>query len=379
MINEDLRIWRETTPNLMSWYDRQVGMVPASEDGSAQAMAPIGMDQILKAAITSGDTGAYNATYTREVVSQVSTLKNLYGCLPKKAWTKQGWRAKTVAAVSSGLGVAEGGTLGTAAEETWIEIAPTIKEWEKVHDFSQRMDCYSRIADALDKNSSHASFAEDFFHAFETDLLVDMGTLAAYNVESLDRICGSSGENTALSYDAADEDLYSIDRSANTTLDANSLHASGVDRTLSESLINDLREGQEMYWNAEGDKMYLTGFDSWTAWSELEAAKLRFGSDTFTMTVGDGIKTATGGKGGWKITTWDGAPIIRSDCVVKDTISRIYLLDLNHIELANAIPLAFHDNSDMFTVGHITKGVWYGAGELICDKPRAFGKLRDLQ
>jgi hypothetical protein len=380
MLNKDMMVYREDTPNLMDWYDRQVRMVAASEDGSAQAMAPIGMDQILKAAITSGDTGAYNATYTRGVVAQVATQASVFGAIPKKAWTKQGWRAVSAASKSSGVGIAEGGALGTAVEPTFVEIAPTIKEWELVSEFSTRMDSYSRITDALDSKSLNTQIEKDFFKSLNADMLVDMDTLASNNVESIDRICGSSGENTGLGYTAADEDLYSVDRSANTWFNGNSLHASGVDRTLSESLINDLREGQEKYWETfPENKMYITGFDSWTAWSELEAAKLRFGMDNFTMTVGEGIKTSPGGKSGWKISTWDGVPIIRSDNVAQDTISRIYLLDTDHVELANAIPISFHDNSDMWVVGHTIKGAWYGAGELICDRPQTCGKLRDLK
>lgn len=211
------------------------------------------------------------------------------------------------------------------------------------------------------------------------DILQDCDTLASNNFESIDRITGSYSEITGVGQDAGDLDVYSQDRDTEATwVDANSLHNSGTDRTLTIALIDELRQNQERYWKDPKDKFYITGYTSWTRWSQLESAKQRYGTDTYNMTVGDGVQTAEGGKGSFKLATWDGWPIIRDSSTQTDTIDRIYLLDGQNIGIAWGLPVTYSESDNAFAVGHLVRGLQYGIGELYATHFKAHGKLRDL-
>jgi hypothetical protein len=374
----------------LEWYKRKI--VPTSQDGSTQALAAISVDQLLaKTDLTLSNTGAWNNIYSLGVFAQYVTQANLLGALPKNAWKKVGWRAISAASHSSGIGIAEDSSIGTAAVPTFNEIAPTPKEIEAVSAISKKLELYNKIADAVSTDELMKTLEAAFFASWDVDMLVDMGTLAGYNFESIDRITGSSAENTAKSYTAADEDLYSIDRSANTWFDGSSKYntAADTDRDLSESLINSLRTTCEPYMTGPlmvgsdwpDNKLYVTGYDTWQRISELESPKQRFSVEGMVVdfTVGEGVKTSPGVKGGLKVASWDGAPMIRDPNVVKDTLSRLYLLDKDFLEISLGLPPQYMDEDNAFIVGHKTIGLWYGMGELVCTKPIAQGKLRDLK
>jgi len=374
----------------LDWYKRKI--VPTSQDGSSQALAAINVDQLLaKTDLALANTGAWAPTYSAIVFAQYVTQANLLGALAKNSWKKLGWRAGSAASHTSGIGIAEGANVGTAAIPTLVEITPTAKEIEAVTSLTKKLELYSSIANAVSSDDLFKLLEASFFSSWDVDMFVDMGTLAGYNFESIDRVTGSSAENTAKSYTTADEDLYGIDRSANTWFDGNSLYntATDTDRDLSESLINTLRTNQEPYMagplgvgsNWPDDKFYVTGYDTWQRISELESPKQRFSVEGMVVdfTVGDGVKTSAGVKGGMKVASWDGAPLVRDPNVVKDTLSRLYLIDKTYTELSMGIPPEFIDEDNPFVVGHTTKGLFYGMGELVCTKPIANGKLRDLK
>ena len=365
------------------FWATQLNMHSATLDGENTRLEGVDPTQMLmKAALTTGDTGAVNSIYSLLTNILYATRRNAYGILGKVPWKTQGFRVATTAAYSSAIGVTEGAAIGTAAERTYVEVAPTVKEWEVVSDFSKRLEVMSDIADAVTIDQDRQGAEADFFRSLNTDMLTDCDTLAGANIESLDRVCASYSEMAGSGYTTGDMDIYSQDRDAATTsFDAYVDHGSTTDRDLSVSIIDNLFANTYDYWDDQSvdGKAYLTGLDTLTRWGQLEAAKQRFEQVPAQITIGDGIRTFPGIETGFMISTYNGIPVIPDSCVVKDTISRIMLLDLDHVNISMGLPIQYYESDDMFQVGHLTKGVWYGAGELFADAFKVHAKARDLK
>lgn len=337
------------------------------------------LDRLQKTAITTGTGAAYNALFGAVAILQISQQQNAYGMLPKRGYPKEGFRAVSAAAVASGVGIAEGAAVSTPVVPTYQEITVGLKEVETVTEFTQRMEVVSAKNDNIEYAGNAQVVFSNFMDALDTDLLVDFDTLASNNIESLDRVTASTAERVGVGATDGDEDLYGVDRSANAWWDSNSLHASGVDRNITKTLVDTLQQNQWEFWqNNVDEKVYLTGTDTWTEFSADEGARQRFGEDTFTATV-NGIQTFPGQVGGYKLTTYDGHPWILDQNVVADTISRLYLLDLVHLGIVLGRPIQFIESDNPFEVGYNHRGLWYGIEELWNDLSKAHGKLRDLQ
>jgi hypothetical protein len=211
-------------------------------------------------------------------------------------------------------------------------------------------------------------------------LLQDTDTLAANNPESIDRITSSSVEATALSFTAADEDLYGVDRSGATWFDANADHNSGVDQPLNINYIDALIRDQWPYWgNDAGNKLWITAPSTWLPWSALEGTKQRFNQETAAFTYTQGVQPVLGQAGGFKLTTYNNWPIVLDANVQVDTIGRIYLLDTNHVGLVVGRPMeAIQANNPVYLGAFVNRVVFYMIGETWCDLPKSCGHRRDL-
>ena len=347
-------------------------------DGDNYIVPATPIDKLMKTDITSSTTGAENALFGATAIIQLSQCQTAFGALPKRGYPRQGFRAAYAAAIASGAGVAEAANVGTAVVPTYLEITVGLKEVEVVTGMTSRMEVMVTKNDNIEFEGNAQVVFSNFMEALDTDMLVDMDTLAGNNLESLDRVCGSSGENTALSYTANDEDLYSVDRSTYTWFNGNSDHNSGTDRAISKSLVDALMAAQIDRWGGDMDnKLYLGNTDTWTEWSAVEGARQRFGEDTFTVNI-NGIQTFKGNLGGYKLTTYDGIPFLWDVNVSSDGIGRLMLLDLNHTGIVIGRELEWIESNDPYVVGHNHRGLWYGIMEVWCDLPSADGKLRDL-
>ena len=289
----DKRIARMTctTDTHNSVDDFYTDRVPysANMDGTNTQIANVNLNQVLKAELTTADTGAWNHIYSYGVFTQYATKANTYGVLPKRPWSIDGYRALTVAGITSGGGVAENASLATAVERTYVEVSPMPKEYNVVADFSNRLQFYNGAGDAISVDDDHKGLEQDFFKTINADLTQDSDTLAGNNLESIDRVVASYSEMAGSGYTTGDMDIYSQDRdAANVPFDANVSHGSTVDRDLSVSLWNDMREGAEQYWETGiNNKVFITGYDTATTLSEIEAAKQRLGTETVQISVGE--------------------------------------------------------------------------------------------
>ena len=112
-----------------------------------------------------------------------------------------------------------------------------------------------------------------------THFLTNGTTVAGDNFESVDRVIGSKDEE-ANCVDAADLDIYGLDRSASTTYDAYVDHNSTVDRDLTLTLIDTLIQNvrDKLDTPQLSNHVFLTGNDTYRVWNQLLAPKQRFGT-----------------------------------------------------------------------------------------------------
>ena len=355
-------------------------IVSPTQDGRNSELAMV--EELAKAALTTADTGAINAVYDMAVFMAYATKKNTVGALRHVPWARQGFRIVKTASVASGIGIAEGGALGTAVEPTYLEIGPTPKEVEVVADYSTRLKVLAKLADGVAVDQNRRVVEKDFWRSLEADLNGNYNTLAGNNIESIHRVTGTTTETTQQSYTAGDEDMFSIDVSTETAYMGSYLGATGgTDRDLVVSLINDMEETVMPYWESQENKFFLTGLDTWMRWSEFESAKTRYSMEAYTITIGDGIKAGPGIQMGGKIATWDGMPVVTTDAIDKtgDTISPIYLIDNETLAIYWGLPVSYQESDNPFQVGHLVRGLWYGIGELVPTSRKTHCRLRDLK
>jgi hypothetical protein len=368
--------------SILAWYDEQLdSQLSQLKIVDNQLITVDPYDYIQKTDITTGTTGVRNIIYGREVFLWYSQQQNAWGLLPKTGWPENGWgyRYSSAAGLASGAGIAQGASVGTAVIPTYGTVDVTPKEVEVVTGSSIRLEAVHAEDDTITFEDNRAVIESNFFDAIDTDLLGDIDTTANANFESIDRYTESSTAASGVGFTAGDEDMYGVDRSSVTTMNSWPLHNSNVDRSLTISLINQMRQYAEEYWvSFPENKVFLTGYDTWRVWSELDASKQRYGQMNAVVTI-NGIETAPGNAGGYKVSTWEGVPVVRdSNCQV-DTISRAYLLDFDYLGMAIGRPLEYIESDNPYEVGHNRRGLYYMIGEMYGVLPKTSAQLRDLQ
>lgn len=354
--------------------------------------------QKANAPVVSGTTGVFNAVFGAAAFSQLNNEANAFALLPKMPWNKSGWRVITADAGSSASGgVGENGTIPDTIKPTFAEVSTAPKQ--VVHSFDVSYIHEGRVAkgdDAIgDLDYLRGYFATLHAKRINEQLLVDGDTLAGVNFESIDRVTASAAYATAVSWTSGDEDIYGIDRSANSWSDAVVEHNSGTDRTLTDPLIRNTLSTIEN--NGGRTNLMLTGNDTkWRIYGLFED-QIRYPgvlTQDVAVRIGlNGVETEEGLGFGMRVATVYGIPLFVSQAVAKDTISRIYLLDTT-INDETGVPRLFisllyptlyfesgmsASNPDPFAINRLgTQGMYYTSGELICTFFKAQGSVRDL-
>jgi len=334
-----------------------------------------------KATVTSGDTGAFNAIYGAMATIQVAQQQNFFSALPKRPYNRYGFRAVSTAAKSSSVGIAEGASVPTAVEPIYVEIGVGLKEVSVVTEMSTRLELYSTRDDTITFGGNAQVVFTNFLNALDTDLLQDYDTLPGYNTETIDRVTASTAATTALGYTTGDEDLYGIDRSANSWFDSNIYYDASADRDITISLLDGMYAACYPYWGADlGNKIWVTKPNTYINWSLLEGTKQRFGQETVQFTYTQGVQPVIGQAGGFKVSHYNTWPIILDANVYSDTVGRVYLLDLNHTGMLVGRPIeAIQGNHPLYLQAYVNRLAFYGIMELFCDLPKADAQLRDLK
>ena len=341
------------------------------------------------APVATSTSGAYNPLFGPGLWVQINLQANAYGVLPKEPYRKSGYRAVTAAASTSGAGISEGGAVPDAIKPTFKEVEVGVKDVATAFQMTSRELALQGKDDVPTWEELQAEQGKEFASRLDISLTADNGTLASNNIESIDRVCGSYSEVTNCTdsgdnaYTAGDLDIYSQDRDAAASwVDAYVSHNSGTDRTLTLSLINTLDANVRMYWDGAGvnNKVYATGFDTLSRWGELMQAQQRFMEVGKASISVNGINTLPGQETGFDVQKYKGIPVIPDKNVQQDTISRIYLLDLDYLKVAVNQPVQYFQSRDYQHLGKfVQEGLYYAQMELACTKFRAQAKLRDLK
>ena len=335
--------------------------------------------------------GTYQAIYGRKVWSQLNQEFNAFSILPKKPWDRSGWRVITGrpnAGVVHG-GVAENATLPETVKPTFQHIAAKPKTIAHTFDMSETAIFLADKDDGMGDIRSVLKEEMGKHHAEMVNkmLLVDADDVAGNNFESLDRITASDatmGQDTNWVTAAADLDIYSIDRSANSWSDAETnLGAAGADRVLSLDQIDDLF--QKLWVRGGNPKVMLTGYDTLMRLQQLLQSQQRFMEEKRVTPTYNGVKGVPGMEAGFIVATYNGIPIIPTKDMDDDgNLSKIYYLDTDYLHFSTAIPTQYFESGietgDPFAINRLgQEGLYRTMGEVWTTFFGAQGSIRNLK
>ena len=346
--------------------------------------------ELLKAdsPMLSTTAGTYQAIYGRKVWSQLNQEFNAFSILPKKPWDRSGWRVITGKPNGGALhgGVAENATLPDTVKPTFQHVAAKPKTVAHTFDMSETAIFLADRDDGLGDIRSVLKEEMGKHHAEMVNkmLLTDVTTAAANNFESLDRVTpGNTSMTSGTHYDSGDEDIYSIDRSANTWAFAeDEADGSSANRTLSLDHLDTLF--QQIWERGGNPKVILTGYDTLMRLQQLLQSQQRFMEEKRVTPTYNGVKGVPGVEAGFIVATYNGVPIIPTKDMPKDSLSRMYFLDTDYVHFSTAIPTQYFESGietgDPFAINRLgQEGLYRTMGEIWTTFFGAHGSIRDLK
>ena len=335
--------------------------------------------ELLKAdaPMLSTTAGIYQAIYGRKVWSQLNQEFNAFSILPKRPWERSGWRVITERpSFTVGGGLAENSTLPDTTKPTFQHIAAKPKTVAHTFDMSETAMFLADKDDGLGDIRSVLKEEMGKHHAEHINRMLtqDKGTVAGNDFESLDRV--TTGDT------ASTNDIYSIDRSANSWSLAEHSENSGTDRVLS---LDHLDEIFRLTWERGGNpKVILTGYDTLMRLQQLLQSQQRFMEEKRVTPTYNGVKGVPGIEAGFIVATYNGVPIIPSKDVTKDTLSRMYFLDTDYLYFSTAIPTQYFESGietgDPFAINRLgQEGMYRTMGELWTTFFGGHASIRDLK
>ena len=364
--------------------------------------------ELLKAdsPMLSSTGGTYQAIYGRKVWSQMNQEFNAFSSLPKKPWDRSGWRVITDKPNSGAVhgGVAENATLPDTVKPTFQHVAAKPKTIAHSFDMSEVAIFLADKDDGMGDIRSVLKEEVGKHHAEHINVMLtqDVDTPAGNDFESLDRVTaastmdstgtgyaatvsgGASTTHTAHISAAADVDIYSIDRSANTWADAEIDIASDAgltERTLSLDHLDGMF--QKIWVRGGNPKVILTGYDTLMRIQQLLQSQQRFMEEKRVTPTYNGVKGVPGVEAGFIVATYNGVPIIPSKDVAADGISRMYFLDTDYLWFSTGIPTQYFESGietgDPFAINRLCQeGLYRTLGEVWTTFFRGQGSVRDL-
>jgi hypothetical protein len=325
-------------------------------------------------------SGAANDVYGAEVWSQLNEDAKTFQILPKVPYKKAGFRIKTARGGTLGQGgVAENGAVPDTILPTYEQGKISLKH--VVHSYNSSMLKDLRAAagnDDIGIDQLRKDIGEEHVKSINTMLLADADTLAGDNFESIDRVCSSQSEESAL-LTAGDADIYGFDRSSSTNYDAYVDHNSGTDRALTKAMIRTAVRTIEQN-SGKRNNVIITGFDTLGDIDALFEGQSRLGVERIKVGV-NGIQSAAGNDVMVEVSSVMNIPVIVDDSVVADGSSRIYFLNTETLTFEVAMPTRnFETNVEQHLLLDAMgmKGDFVTAGELKCTNFAHQGKIRDL-
>jgi hypothetical protein len=358
--------------------------------------------ELLKAdaPMLSTTAGTYQAIYGRKVWSQLNQEFNAFSILPKKPWDRSGWRVVTAKpSTAVGGGIAENGTLPDTTKPTFQNVAAKPKTIAHTFDMSEVAIFLADKDDGLGDIRSVLKEEMGKHHAEHINQMLtgDVETPAGNDIESLDRITAADGTTTGLTglrtsggtthvSAAADLDIYSIDRSANSWSAAEVTCGADAGTANRLTLSLDHLDGmfQKIWVRGGNPKVILTGYDTLMRIQQLLQSQQRFMEEKRVTPTYNGVKGVPGIEAGFIVATYNGVPIIPSKDVQTDGISRMYFLDTDYMYFSTGIPTQYFESGietgDPFAINRLgQEGLYRTMGEVWTTFFGGQGSIRDLQ
>lgn len=348
-------------------------------------------------------TGVYNPVYGAKAWVQLNQEVNVFSVLPKIPWNHSGWRVVTARSVTKGTGgVAEDGNIPATTKPTWALLKATPRSI--AHPFSA-----SEVMQFLGENGEDDTmgdtmgalreyFAKEHPEHMNKMLMEDASAEASgagahrtttdqYDLESLDRIISNGSEEDAFgsTYNHwFDPWGTTVDRDSGTTYDSYVSHDSGTDRTFTMDMLDTAIRTIKVN-SGERPNVIITGEDTLERIVQEQMTMQRY-VDVSVGAAGisvNGVKTE-GIDTGMNVASYRGIPIITSQDVPVDTISRIYFVNTDYLKIKVAKPTQYFETGmskgDPFGIGRLgDEGMYRTMAEVICYNFLAQGKIRDLK
>jgi hypothetical protein len=345
--------------------------------------------------------GTYQAIYGRKVWSQLNQEFNAFSILPKRPWERSGWRVITARpSFTVGGGVAENATLPETTKPTFQHIAAKPKTIVHTFDMSETAMFLADKDDGLGDIRQVLKEEMGKHHAEHVNRMLceDTTTVAGNDFESLDRVTVGSIEGSGTTADTmnfsagdagrygevGDEDMYSIDRSANSWAEAevSTSGTKGTNRNLSLDHLDSLF--QKVWTRGGNPKVILTGYDTLMRLQQLLQSQQRFMEEKRVTPTYNGVKGVPGLEAGFIVATYNGVPIIPTKDMSTDGLSRMYFLDTDYLYFSTAIPTQYFESGietgDPFAINRLgQEGMYRTMGELWTTFFGGQGSVRDLQ
>ncbi|MCK5609016.1 hypothetical protein KAR91_44490 [Candidatus Pacearchaeota archaeon] len=362
-------------------YEFQMGAKSGIDAFGMKADAPL----------LSATSGNLQEIIAARLWAQMNQENNYFMAVGKEPWgVGQGWRAATTAASTQIRWVADSiAALGDTVKPGLAIIKSPIKFGYTNFNESMKAKFEAEQGETISWEQFKMVMAGEHQKGYNKILLQNVSTITSDAPETIDRIVSSYSEVTnCADVDAGDSDIYGLDRDAAASWsDATVLHNSDANRPLTMSLINELYQtclSKGIKTEDLAAYMWVTGFDTWQKWSELDSPKQRFNEAVFVPNEKGGLHLAQPGTaGGFLFNTFNTHPIILSNDVVKDGSSRLYLQNNNFVKLAVGLPTQYYEaglrkgtpieldafaDEGMFATGTQMRCYWFAPN----------GKLRDL-
>jgi len=343
-----------------------------------------GAREVMKAdaPVLSSTTAVYNAVYGAKCWSQMNLEANAFGVLKKSPWNMSGWRVITARANATVIGgVAENAQLPDTLKPTFAQVSTKPKTVVHGFNVSEVQQYLGKVDDSLGDTmeAMREYMAKEHAEHMNKMLLGDVDVVAGNNIESIDRVVSANNEVARVT--ANDCDIYGLDRDAGASWTDAYVDTAASSRALTLAMVDALF--QNVWVNGGDPKLLFTGYDTDVRISALLQAQQRFVENQVVKGSVNGMQTLEGINAGFIVNSYLKRPIIVSKDTKQDTISRLYALDTDFLELRVAKPTRYYESGiesgDPFGINYLgQEGLYNTMAELICYFFKAQGKVRDL-
>lgn len=362
----------------------------AMAGGLAKADAPL----------VTGTSGAYHHIIGAKLWTQLNVEQNIFAALPKEEWQHSGVRVITGFPSSKLETATEGAAnpIGDTVLPTFAQYKMKIKILYRNFDTSLQQMFLSQRGEGVTWEQFRDFMGVTFGKGINEMLLAKAGAKDAASTafnkwHSIDDVATSNAEVAAFASEYAvtgEADLYAgeLDRDSGASwTDGTSLYSSTT-RSLSLTLLNDLWRTVNVNtgdYNM-GNYFWVTGPDTYQRWNELLQPAQRFTDEVASFSPQNGVQVGMNATHGasFRLGVYERAPILVSNDVGKDTLSRVYLVHKDYTRVRLAQPVVYREvgistGQELLLNKFGDEGMWYTAGELLTVFPKSVGKLRDLK